>query len=316
MTDAAPFTFIIGSPRSGRTVLRAMIDAHPRLAVAPISGFLVPVLGRSAEYAAGGVLDRSGVVRDVVASDAWSAWKLQEAQLEGISDDASLVDAPATLRAVYDRYAASRGRQQAIDATPHHTEHVALLARAFPGSRFIHLVRDGRDVAPALRSGPAFPSRFAEAALFWRSRALHGRAARALVGPDRFHELRYEDLVLDPERHLEALCSFLGEDDPSTMLEAAGRAASFVAGSTGGGGGAGTGAVPGRTRGRRTELPARDAARFEALAGDALAMFGYDRGPVPSLPDRVEATLRHAADAAGKRARIVASEVRRLLPGS
>ena len=223
---------------------------------------------------------------------------------------------PDTLRAVYDRYAARLGKVRAIDKTPRHTEHVALLTEAYPDARFVHLVRDGRDVVPSLRSMPYFPARFADAALYWRERALSGREARTICGSDRFHELRYEDLVTDPERHLEALCQFLAIDYAPEMLEYTTRAESVIAGTVGGTAHENIRRAPTRTRDWRTDMDRRDAARFEALAGDALAIFGYDRGPAPSIAQSLEAVARHGADTLGKRTRIVRARVRRRLPGA
>lgn len=316
MPDAAPFTFIIGCPRSGTTLLRAMLDSHPAVAVPPESYFLVPILRHEAEYRTAGGVDRTAVVRAVAGNVSWPSWQVAPEVLDGIAADASLTTVPATLRAVYDRYAELHGKVRAIDKTPRHTEHVALLSRAYPDSRFVHLVRDGRDVVPSLQSMPYFPPRFADAALYWRDRALSGREARTVVGAARFHELRYEDLVTDPERHLEPLCEFLGIVYSPEMLEYTARAESVIAGTVGGSAHENIRRAPGRTRDWRTTMDRRELARFEALAGDALAIFGYDRGPAPSVALRAEAVARHGADTLGKRTRILRARIRRRLPGA
>jgi hypothetical protein len=316
MTDAAPFTFIIGCPRSGTTLLRAMLDSHPDLAVPPEAYFLVQTLRNESRYATASGVDRAAVVRDVAANVSWPSWQVPDAALDAIAADESLTTVPATLRAIYDHYAASLGKRRAIDKTPRHTEHVALLARTYPGSRFVHLVRDGRDVVPSLQSMPYFPPRFADAALYWRDRALSGREARTLVGAARHHELRYEDLVTDPERHLEILCGFLDVAFAPEMLDYTDRAEAVIAGTVGGAAHENIRRAPGRTRDWRTDMAPRDAARFEALAGDALAIFGYERGPAPSVAGRLEAVARHGADTVAKRTRILRARVRRSLPGA
>lgn len=316
MPDAAPFTFIIGCPRSGTTLLRAMLDSHPDIAVPPESYFLVPILRHAADYRRDGGVDRAAILRAVAGNVSWPSWGVEPAELEWIVADTTLTTVPATLRAVYDRYAAIHGKRRSIDKTPRHTEHVGLLVAAYPDARFVHLVRDGRDVVPSLRSMPYFPARFADAALFWRDRALSGREARTIVGPSRYYELRYEDLVTDPERHLEPLCRFIGIEYSPAMLEYTARAESVIAGTVGGSAHENIRRAPTRTRDWRTDMAARDVARFEALAGDALAVFGYERGPAPSAALRVEALARHGADTVGKRTRILRARLRRLLPGS
>ncbi|MFM7271135.1 MAG: sulfotransferase family protein [Actinomycetes bacterium] len=316
MTDTAPFTIIIGCPRSGTTLLRAMLDSHPLLAVPPESYFLVPVLREAASYRTADGIDRPAIMRDIAANVSWPSWQVDPSVLDGIAADESLTTVPATLRAVYDRYAALHGKVRAIDKTPRHTEHVALIDRSYPDCRFVHLVRDGRDVVPSLQSMPYFPARFADATLYWRDRVLSGREARTVVGPARYHELRYEDLVTDPERHLEALCRFLAVEYAPEMLDYTSRAESVISGTVGGAAHENIRRAPTRTRDWHTDMDRRDVARFEALAGDALAIFGYDRGPSPSVPVRLEAMARHGVDTLGKRSRILRARVRRRLPGA
>jgi hypothetical protein len=100
------------------------------------------------------------------------------------------------------------------------------------------------------------------------------------------------------------------------MLEYTTRAEAVIAGTVGGDAHANIRRAPARTRDWRADMDPRDVARFEALAGDALAIFGYDRGPAPSVGLRVEALARHGADTLGKRTRILRARIRRRLPGA
>lgn len=310
-----PFAFIIGCPRSGTTLLRAMLDSHPGVAVPPEAYFTVRALRRAARYGERTAFDRAALLEDIRGDVAWPKWSFDDARLEPIAGDASLTTVPAVLRAIYDEYARGEGKARSIDKTPRNTEHVSLLDGAFPGARFVHLVRDGRDVLPSLRSMPHFPSGFAEATLFWRDRAVSGRDARRVVGTSRYHELRYEDLVTDPERHLVPLCEFLGLEYDPAMLDYPRRAEAVMAGTVGETFHGNLRRAPTRTRDWRQDLSAGEVERFEALAGDALGMFGYERGPQPALRLRAEALGRHGAAVAGHGARILRARVRRLLPG-
>ena len=80
------------------------------------------------------------------------------------------------------------------------------LAELFPEADFVHLVRDGRDVAASfLELGWA--GSIEEAALHWKLRVRRGRRAGARLPAGRYHELRYEELVADPEPSLRRLCA-------------------------------------------------------------------------------------------------------------
>lgn len=310
-----PFAFIIGCPRSGTTLLRAMLDSHPLVAVPPESYFTVKALRRAERYTRPDGLDRAALLRDIAGDISWPSWAIDADRLAPIAEDSSLATVPAVLREVYAEYARGAGKVRAIDKTPQHTEHVPLLDAGFTGCRFVHLVRDGRDVVPSLRSMPYFPTGFAEAALFWRDRVLSGRDARRVVGRGRYLELRYEDLVADPERHLPEVCAFLDLEYDPRMLEYPERAESVIAGTVGETHHGNLRRAPAPTRDWRRELSAREVERFEALAGDALGMFGYERGPAPAMALRAEALGRHGAATVGHGARIVRARIRRLLPG-
>ena len=108
---------------------------------------------------------------------------------------------------------------------PGHALVVPFLAREFPDARIVHVLRDGRAVVPALLRGPAGggegrgtggPGRRADdwlpagrrveleaataaerAALTWIIHVSAGLEGRA-VAPDRYFEVRYEDLLADP----------------------------------------------------------------------------------------------------------------------
>lgn len=311
---APALDFIIGCPRSGTTLLRAMLDSHPLVAVPPESYFTVKALRRADRYERPEGLDRAALLRDIEGDVSWRSWAIAAERLVPIASDRSIETVPAVLRAVYAEYARGTGKVRAVDKTPQHTEHVALLDRAFPGCRFVHLVRDGRDVVPSLRAMPYFPSGFAEATLFWRDRVLSGRDARRVVGRDRYLELRYEDLVADPERHLPSVCAFLDLEYDPRMLEYPARAESVIAGTVGETHHGNLRRAPAPTRDWRDDLSAREIGRFEALAGDALGMFGYERGPAPSIALRAEALGRHGAATVGHRTRILRARVRRLRP--
>ncbi len=75
------------------------------------------------------------------------------------------------------------------------------------------------------------PSTLAETALYWRSRVGRGRRAGAALGPQRYREVRYEDMVEDPEGTTRVLCDFVGIDFRPEMLDYHQRGAAFIASS-------------------------------------------------------------------------------------
>ncbi len=198
---------------------------------------------------------------------------------------------PALLTALYAEYAREAGKPRFADKTPRNVLHVGLIGRSIPESRFVHLVRDGRDVVPSLVGLQYFPDRFAEAVVYWSERVRHGRAAGSALGPDRYQEVRYEELVADPEATLRRLCSFLDLAYDDAMLDYHERADEVVAAVSelGHHQGLWQPPTPG-LRSWRATMSSHDQELFELLAGSTLDEFGYERsGLAPSWPSRLEA---------------------------
>ncbi len=310
-----PLSFALGCIRSGTTMLRAMLDSHPALAVPPESYFVTPALHRAARYGTGEAFDLDGLFADIAADPSFGDWHLTPSDLERFHDDPRPVTVPEAIIRLYRCYAHARHKPRAADRTPSHVLEIDLLARSFPSSPFVHIVRDGRDVAPSVLEMDFGPNRFANAVLFWQDRVTRARNAGRRLGSDRWLEIRYEDLVLDPERVLKQICTFLGLAFDPAMLAYHERASELI------GGLRHTTHVQGvrrpptlGLRDWRTTMPTRQVQLFEALAGDLLDELGYERSSLPiSGRARTEAAGWKAARAAELRARTLRTRVARKL---
>jgi hypothetical protein len=133
------------------------------------------------------------------------------------------------------------------------------------------------------------------------------------LGGARFHEVRYEDLVEDPERELRAICRFADLEYTDGMLEYHRRADELLDGLRH------TGHIQGvrrpptaRVRDWRTTLSTRQLELFEAAAGDALDAYGYERtGIQPSARAVVEAQAWRLATDLERQTRILRTRVLR-----
>ena len=313
-----PLSFALGCVRSGTTMLRAMLDSHPELAVPPESYFVTPALHRSSRYGSRDGLDLDALLADIGADPSFGDWHLEPAELEPLRADPPPATVPEAVTRLYRCYARAHGKPRAADRTPSHVLEVDLLARSFPMSPFVHIVRDGRDVAPSVLEMDFGPDRFANAVLFWQDRVTRARAAGRRLGPDRWLEIRYEDLVADPERVLGLVCTFLRLPFDPAMLEYHERAGELI------GGLRHTGHVQGvrrpptlGVRDWRTTMPTRQVQLFEALAGDLLDELGYERSGFPTTTlARAEAAAWKAARVAELRGRTLRTRfVRKLRPG-
>jgi len=155
------------------------------------------------------------------------------------------------------------------DKTPAYMMDVPLLATLFPQARFVHLIRDPRDCG--LSAEQAWGSAPLRTAQKWADRVRACRTAGKTLGPERYLEVRYEDLISDVTGKLAELFDFLGVPTPADAgrflrvpenLGAARGAAHVVAANQ---------------QKWKTRMPATLQKKIERVAGDLLDDLGYDR---------------------------------------
>ena len=292
-TSSPTATVVLGVSRSGTTLLKAMLDAHSQLAIPSESYFLPQLWDRHGEQP-----ERDAFVDDLGRLERLREWGVDPAQVrERLPERPAFAEA---VQSIYRVYAESRGKLRFGDKTPLYMQHLNVLERAFPDARYVHIVRDGRDAAASMRAmtrKPRFnlsrPRGVGDFAAAWQREVL---AARLFGRTHPYHELRYEDLVEEPESRLREVCAFLELEYEPGMLEYHRREdPSLYADHPR------LAEPPTReTRSWRKELSPADAELFEAIAGDLLAELGYERAhPRPgrrarALAERVAYSARLA----------------------
>jgi hypothetical protein len=183
----APF-FILGTHGSGSTLLRLMLDSHPRLAVPP----------------------ETGVMR-LVTAHRWTPWW----ELGGtwhdsldLTDDDVDVALRAHLSAWFERYAERRGKVRWGEKTPFHVWHVDDIVRVFPDARLVVIVRHPLgSIGSMVRR---FDRKLGKAVKHW-TRAVQELTYQASRHGDRMCVVRYEDLIREPGQTMRELLDWLGE---------------------------------------------------------------------------------------------------------
>lgn len=299
---APPIPFVVGAARSGTTLLRLMLDAHPDLAIPPETHF-VPHVARRCPRAAD---PARCLIETIVAAPTWPDFGLDLDALRRRVAELRPFALGAGLAAFYELYAGRFGKPRWGDKTPRYVAHMRVVQDLVPAAGFVHLLRDGRDVALSIRGLGFGPETIDEAAAWWLARVTGGRSQ---VGDlRRYLEVRYEDLVLDTEPTLRRICAFLDLPWHPAMLDyhvRAGERLAELAGATaptsGSTPGAGrttihalTGRPPEASRvGRwRRELDPTACAQFEAVAGGLLRDLGYETGCPLTAPPAAERSPR------------------------
>jgi hypothetical protein len=211
------FPVIVGAPRSGTTLLRLMLDAHPDLAIPPETGFLAPLaqlVGLDATNPQPTIAIMTGTPAD---APTWPDFGIDLPALERALQALAPFSPGDAARTFYRLYAGRHDKPRFGDKTPTYTAHIAAIGRLLPEARFIHLIRDGRDVAVSLRNQWFAPGRdMGILGRYWSERVTEAR--RQGLGSDRYIEIHYEALVGAPEPALRQICDFIELPFDDAML--------------------------------------------------------------------------------------------------
>jgi len=194
-----PF-FLVGSERSGTTLLRLMLAHHREIECAPEFEFLVEEMPPASGWP------------DLARYHEWLA--TNRIFLPHALEIDRALDYPALAQSFVSQYCRRSGKP-VHGATCH--RHFDRLLRIWPRARFVHLLRDGRDVARSCM-GMGWAGNVWTGAERWIQAEELWEGVRARVDAARRLELTYEDLIRHPERELARVCAFLGTDYDSGML--------------------------------------------------------------------------------------------------
>jgi hypothetical protein len=214
--ERPPAPFVVGVPRSGTTLLRLMLDAHPDLAIPPETHFL-PKLIRTCRDAEEEGRDAGPTAVDFITRHRrWPDFGLTEDELRASMKAERGLTATDAARAFYEAYAAKQGKERWGEKTPQYVKTMKRIAGALPEAHFVHLIRDGRDVALSLLDVSWGPNNIEDAAVQWTTQIR--RARRKSRSVEHYIEVRYEALVADPEPIVRRVCEFVALPFEATML--------------------------------------------------------------------------------------------------
>ena len=293
-----PYVFIVGCARSGTKLLRKIIDAHPQIAIPPETQWIPKPFERRQGVTPDGLVTPELVSR-LLSREKFTRMRIGQDELEGLVAGEEPVSYSSFVSAIFDLYGKGQGKRLVGDKTPSYLRHIPTLHALWPQAKFVHLIRDGRDVCLSIlnwKRGERVAGRFATwsedpvsiTALWWKWNVRLGREDGAPLGPDLYHEVHYEALVSEPAKTCETLCDFLSIPYDEGVFKFHERLPDprfhhkqkkwrpIVTG----------------LRDWRTQMPVQDLERSEAAAGELLEELGYPRA-VPEPPgEMMENTAR------------------------
>jgi hypothetical protein len=275
-----------------------MLGSHHNLAIPDESHLyngIYPLVARYGDLSQAAV--RTRLVTEILRTEHIKAWTPPPSAAETLRgldrhDFHGIVD--GLLRT----WAAQLGKSRWGEKTPQHTLCWRTILAGFPQAQVIHLIRDGRDVALSYKKAFFGPKHVYPLARRWELYLASAEAARLVLGESGYLQLRYEDLLANPEQELRRVCEFLGEPFDPNMLAyhktpktspSERRNAHNLAQPV----------MSTNMEKWRTEMTPRDLRLFEAVAGDTLGRYGYacalDHPRVPSWESLSCRYLEHPA---------------------
>ncbi|MFT4518059.1 MAG: hypothetical protein ACI9JM_000436 [Halioglobus sp.] len=298
MNIRAPL-FVIGNPRSGTSLLRLMLTSHSEVVIPPECGFIVWLHEKHADWTLRSAQDeqaRSSFLNDLLDCKKFDTWGLSRSQVDAQILASQPKDYAALCAVVALAYANTQSKQVTLwgDKNNFHTQYLAMLSDLYPSSRFVHIVRDGRDIAVSYRAvmaaassspyAPNLSTDIREIACEWSANVIQVGDYLSQLPESRRLLVRYEDLVRHPKACVENMCEWLALEyesgmlsphlqnsgrglEPQATLDWKQRTLEPVADDT-----------VGRFR---KEISAAETIEFEEVAGTALTRFGYTATGLP-----------------------------------
>jgi hypothetical protein len=213
-----PAPFIVGVGRSGTTLLRMMLDSHPDMAIPPETYFVPHVIAAAGRLR----VTPEDLVRTVTEDEhrRWPDMNISADRYRERLEALPRLNGADAVRAIFELYAEDAGKPRWGEKTPDYIKRMPQIRRALPEARFVHVIRDGRDVMlstyrrKAQRGHPLKPA--GSMARRWRNQI--NRAREESKGHDDYIEIRYEDLVTDTEPVLRRVCEHIELEFDPVML--------------------------------------------------------------------------------------------------
>jgi hypothetical protein len=244
--------FLVGSERSGTTLLRLMLDHHPKIAFKHESEFMVTQISEHGKY------PEMGYYRD------WLRYQ-RVFEFSGLTIDERL-DFVALLNDFLNQER-SRDNKEIVGTTIHYQ--FSKLRNIWPKAKYIYLYRDGRDVAASVVKMGWAGNPYV-AAKWWLEAEKEWDEVRSGLSATNWIEVRFENLIANTNQQLQQICAFLGVHYSEKMMEYVNKSTYERPG-------------PKVIQKWKSRMPVKDVQRIEEQLGDCLVHRGYELSGHPKI---------------------------------
>jgi len=265
--DNSP-VMIVGHGSSGTSILTRLMRDYLGVAFGTESQFIVRYYRRLHRY--GELADDANLrrlIRDILG-ERWFERSRKfggfAPSVDGVFDDVQERTYRGVLEAVFGQFAKHLGTARWGDKTPEYTHDLPILGELFPDAKYVHMVRDGRDVALSVMGRYWGAKNVFTAAREWKGAIGQVDAFLGTLPDEKKLVITYEGMLARPVEAFAQIIGFLDiENTNNRLLDAIARplAADLM-----------------RTNYDkwRTRMSAAERTRFERVAAGTLARHGYE----------------------------------------
>lgn len=221
--------FIIGNPRSGTSFLRSLLTNHPDIVIPPESHFFLWLEEKYSDWSAKEEI--KPFLDDLYASTKFETWHLNRNDLQSWILSRHSNSFQELIESIYLFYGVSNGKHGISiwgDKNKLWKDKLGSIKKYFPNAIYIHLVRDGRDVACSFKElaskkfeskyAPKLPSDIKSIANRWAENVDFIEEFKRTISEDNFIEVKYENLIQETEDELKLICRALNISFDQDML--------------------------------------------------------------------------------------------------
>jgi len=218
--------FIIGSERSGTTLVLAILACHPRIAVPEVTWYYPrfrPYLHTYGDL--GDLANFNTLAHEMAYGLRVPLWNMADANPATFGDEIATraldfeQSFGGVFSAMFARYCDTVDKPRWGEKTPGNVFYIEQILQDFPNAQFLYIYRDCRDASAEFIDSQFGPTDAYSAALMWRDGQQAVKPYREGLPADQWFNICYEDFVRDPVTMLQDMCRFLGEDYDDALME-------------------------------------------------------------------------------------------------
>jgi len=204
----APF-FIVGAQRSGTTLLRLILNNHSMIAIPEEARFLAPLLTKKnlTTPLSGKKLNKT--IKYLQLNSQFKQWNYDTSDLMRELEATRSIKINNLIDKIYTSFSQHEHKTVWADKSLFF-RHIDILSEIFPDAKFIHLVRDGRDVFHSWRKMDKSKNNVATTAIDWNYKIHRIEKSFEKLPDHRKLIIRYEDLLKAPQETVHNICNFIG----------------------------------------------------------------------------------------------------------